>query len=283
MHPPVDGQPASPSVPGHIDFAAAWQAYLHARPGLRLDAAADRAFWEGFAPHYDSRTALPGSFAQTLAVLRAAVRAEDTVLDVGAGTGRFALPLARVVRQVTALDHAPAMLAVLRQKLVTEHIRNISVVEAAWETADVAPHDVVFAAWSLYRQLDLRATLEKLVAMARRHLLIVAPDAADPPHRALVKAIWGRDGEPDVPTYLYILGILRQLGVRADLQVLQETRQLSGDSPAELARQLAPIDGADADVQRLASDLTALFRRSGDAWHYTYTFPVAVITWRRAG
>ncbi|HSH60656.1 MAG TPA: methyltransferase domain-containing protein, partial [Acidimicrobiales bacterium] len=220
---------------------------------------------------------------QTLDALLALVRPEDTLLDVGTGTGRFAVPLAHVVRHVTALDHAPAMLAVLERKLVAERLSNVTIVETAWEAAEVPPHDVVLAAWSLYRQLDLRSTVEKLVAATRRTLVIIAPDMADPPHRPLVQSIWDRDGEPDVPTYLYILGALRQLGVRADLRVVHETRLVVGRCPTELAHQLAPIDGTEADIQRLASGLLPLLQQYGDDWQYAYTFPAAIMTWRPAG
>jgi ubiquinone/menaquinone biosynthesis C-methylase UbiE len=41
---------------------------------------------------------------QQLALIRGLLRPDDTLLDVGAGTGRFALPLASSVKQVTALD-----------------------------------------------------------------------------------------------------------------------------------------------------------------------------------
>lgn len=98
-----------------------------------------------------------------------------------------------------------------------------------------------------------------------------------------MKAIWGRDGEPNVPSYLYILGALRQIGVRADLQMRQETRRLSGDFPNDLAHQLAPGAATVTEVQRLADNLMPLLYHQADVWRYRYSIPVAVIMWRRAG
>lgn len=100
------------------------------------------------------------AYDQTLSVLRELVRPEDTLLDVGAGTGRFAIPLARQIKQLTALDHARPMLDILQQKMWEQQLSNIEIVEVAWEFAQVMPHDVVLAAWSLYRQLDLEVPLE---------------------------------------------------------------------------------------------------------------------------
>jgi SAM-dependent methyltransferase len=276
----LDDRPSNISLP--IDFAAAWRDHLLSRTSLRLDAAADRQFWETYAAHYDERTSPLGSYDQTLAVIAEQVRSTDTVVDVGAGTGRFALPLARLTRHVVAVDHALPMLAILREKAAAEGISNITVVESDLESMSVPPQDVVLAAWSLYRQLDLRAALEKLTATTLRTLIIVAPDAVDPPHRSLLKAIWGGDGEPDVPTYLYILGALRQIGVRADLRVVHERRTLSGGSPAEVAGLLAPLSATAADVARLAEGLGGLLQTDASGgFHYSYTHPVPIILWRR--
>ena len=40
-----------------------------------------------------------------------------SVLDVGGGTGRFAIPIALKARAVTVIDQSPAMLAVLESQI----------------------------------------------------------------------------------------------------------------------------------------------------------------------
>jgi len=93
-----------------VDFAAAWAASIQQRPGIRLDPAEDRAFWQSNAAHYDERVGASSTVDQTLALIRGLLRPDDTLLDVGAGTGRFALPLASSVKQVTTLDQSAVML-----------------------------------------------------------------------------------------------------------------------------------------------------------------------------
>ena len=51
----------------------------------------------------------------------------DTVLDIGAGTGRWSIPMAKVRKKVTALDASPGMLEVLREKAAAEKVTNINV------------------------------------------------------------------------------------------------------------------------------------------------------------
>ena len=74
-------------------------------------------------------------------------RPDDTWLDIGAGAGRYALPLALRVREVIALDPSPGMLAALREQATEHRIANVRTIEGRWPvdpalgpapTADVA-------------------------------------------------------------------------------------------------------------------------------------------------
>ncbi len=68
----------------------------------------------------------------TLAAVLALARPGEKWLDVGAGAGRFALPLALVVREVVAVDPSPGMLAGLREGMLAHGIANVVPVEARW-------------------------------------------------------------------------------------------------------------------------------------------------------
>jgi CTP:molybdopterin cytidylyltransferase MocA len=70
-----------------------------------------------------------------LDALRAHARPGDTWLDIGAGAGRYALPLANAVREVVALDPSPGMLGGLRASMAEHGIANVRVVEGRWPEA----------------------------------------------------------------------------------------------------------------------------------------------------
>jgi len=67
-----------------------------------------------------------------LDALRSLVRPDETWLDIGAGGGRYALPLALVARRVIALDPSDGMLDVLRAGMDEHGIRNVSIVPGRW-------------------------------------------------------------------------------------------------------------------------------------------------------
>ncbi|MDQ6794568.1 MAG: class I SAM-dependent methyltransferase [Chloroflexota bacterium] len=71
-----------------------------------------------------------------LDLLRGLARPDDTWLDIGAGAGRYALPLALTVREVIAVDPSKSMLGVLRDLMAEHDIANIRIVEGRWPLED---------------------------------------------------------------------------------------------------------------------------------------------------
>jgi 2-polyprenyl-3-methyl-5-hydroxy-6-metoxy-1,4-benzoquinol methylase len=153
--------------------------------------------------------------------IRKQLRPEDTVLDVGAGTGRHTMALASKAAHVTALDPSAAMLGFLREDIESQHLDNVDVIEGGWPDAAVdAPSvDVVISAHVLYPIEDIAAFLQALDSKAKRlcflHLMTWQP-WFDQIH--LWESVHG-ETRREQPTYIDAVNVLRQLGCFANVEI----------------------------------------------------------------
>jgi Methyltransferase domain len=135
----------------------------------------------------------------TLNSLLALARPDDVWIDVGAGGGRYALPLALHVREVVAIDPSPAMLGVLREDAEGEGIANIRVIDARWplHQITVTPQaDVALMAHVGYDIAEIGPFIDALETSARRLCVAVMGESA----MATVATLFWNDihGEPRV-------------------------------------------------------------------------------------
>jgi SAM-dependent methyltransferase len=78
----------------------------------------------------------------------------STIVDLGAGTGRFTVEAAPQCGRVIAVDVSPAMVAVLRERVAHLGLHNVTVVEAGfltYEHTGAGPSLVVFSRNALRR------------------------------------------------------------------------------------------------------------------------------------
>lgn len=160
-----------------------------------------------------------------------------TVLDIGAGTGRWAILLAQHLRQVTALDPSPTMLAVLRENLANERIANVKVIDAAWPDADVPPHDVSICSHAMYGTEDLPHFVQRMVEVTRRTCyMIFRVPTNDGVMREAALHLWGQPH--DSVNFIVGYNVLLQMGIYPN--VLIDDRLHPWTSP-DLDKALADI------------------------------------------
>lgn len=92
--------------------------------GVKPSRGVDRELEAGSQAHYEDATyytsVYKGRIDDVLFYVGLARRLGGPVLEYGVGNGRIALPLARHGVEVTGVDHSPAMLADLRERLAAE-------------------------------------------------------------------------------------------------------------------------------------------------------------------
>jgi SAM-dependent methyltransferase len=210
------------------------------------------------------------------------------VLDIGAGEGALARPLARRADHVDALDISAAMVAEGRERPGGQ-APNLRWIVGAAETAPLGgPYALVTAGASLH-WMSWRPTLERLagVLTGNAFLAIVDHGYHDPPWRDSLNAVIVRHSRS--PTYdptFYPAGKLSAAGLfevagRAETAP-QPFRQRTEDyveqfhSTSSLAREWMPPEEA-AAFDREVSAVVAPFAADGEL----ETRIVAQITWGR--
>jgi ubiquinone/menaquinone biosynthesis C-methylase UbiE len=124
-----------------------------------------------FVAGFDRKQGYPDP-AEDLAVLRAhGIGQAATVVDLGTGTGRFALAAAPLVRRVVAVDVSPAMLAVLRQRVTEARLGNVECVRAGFLSYEHtgAAADAVYTRNALHQLPDFwkALALERIANLLR--------------------------------------------------------------------------------------------------------------------
>lgn len=153
--------------------------------------------------------------------LRAEVSRTSSVLDVGAGTGRYSLAIAPKVAAVTAVDPSPAMLNVLDRNARGAGITNIDRVIGRWEEVDVPRADVSVCSFVLPLIENAGPFLEKLGGSTRKRAFLYMNAASVD---LLVDPLWRhfheRPRKPS-PTYMDAVAVLAELEVTAEVEVAE--------------------------------------------------------------
>src|SRR5260221_4788597 len=138
-----------------------WQEILDAR-ARQMDAAYARLgrtsadFWNRRARNYHRATKDAVARDPLFLKLSREITPQTTVLDVGAGTGRFALALAPQAKHVTAVEPNAAMLNYLREDATQQGLTNVSYVQTTWqESSTDLVTDIVLCSHVLYPIRDI--------------------------------------------------------------------------------------------------------------------------------
>ena len=274
--------PASVSNPmENIDWNTAWQVAHKLSKHKRRDNNHWNKRAASFAQHA-KKSNYPGDFLRLLAP-----KPEWSVLDVGCGAGTLAIPLAGLVRQVTAIDFSEAMISLLNAHCVEHDLVNVtsSVIgwEDDWEQAGIAEHDVAIASRSLAVD-DLKMALTKLNNKARRRVYLSSLVGDGPFDRRIYAAI-GRDLNRG-PDYIYVYNLLYQMGIHAEVSFVMngDGDRIYRDSNDAVEKYRWMIDDITAaETARLRSYFEHHLTKTEGGWKLSYRHAVrwAIISWSK--
>ncbi|MEO9254094.1 MAG: methyltransferase domain-containing protein [Tepidiformaceae bacterium] len=103
-----------------------------------------------------------------LDALRALAQPGDTWLDIGAGGGRYALPMALRTKEVIAVEPSDGMLGVLREGMAENDIQNVRIIQSRWPAESMPEADVCLISHIGYDIEQIGPFLDAMERSARR-------------------------------------------------------------------------------------------------------------------
>ncbi|MEM9249213.1 MAG: class I SAM-dependent methyltransferase [Pseudomonadota bacterium] len=156
-------------------------------------------FWDKIAPKYARQPIKDqAAYAQKLDRVRALLRAEDRVLEIGCGTGSTALHLAPSVAEIVATDISRGMIEIAEDKRRAAGVDTVTFVQAdAAETHYEAPFDAVLSFSLLHLVPDVPKVLDIVYAQLKPGGVFVS------------KTVCLGDASPILRLFVRALGVVR--------------------------------------------------------------------------
>ena len=157
------------------------------------------------------------------------------------------------------------MIGVLWQGAQEVDIHNLTVIQSAWEEAQVEPSDVVLCANVLYGVEDVDPFVRNLNSHATgRVLILMYMDSPQSHHSPFWQRVHGEE-RITLPALRELVGVLWEMGIHPDIEMLEqrspyvyETRE---DALEELRQRLYVNPGTEKD-RRLEKAMDALLDRT---------------------
>ncbi|MBN2039456.1 MAG: methyltransferase domain-containing protein [Spirochaetes bacterium] len=241
-------------------------------------------YWNKRAPSFSAHAHKSKYAREFLSIIKPC--ANETVLDMGCGSGTLAIPLASKVKKITAVDFSENMLHHLRDYARKDNIKNIKIIKASWEddweNAKIGTHDIAVASRSVAID-DLKKAINKLDKAAKKRVYISTVVGDGPHDRKIFEAIRREFITPI--DYIYVVNLLYQMGINANVNYISDKYDRIYDSHEAamnsfywMLNELTP----DEEI-RLSGFLKKHLIRKDSKWVIDYKKEVkwAVIWWEK--
>ncbi|MDD2337785.1 MAG: methyltransferase domain-containing protein [Geobacteraceae bacterium] len=241
-------------------------------------------FWDRRAPTFSEHAASTGYAEHFMNLMH--YRPEWSVLDMACGGGTLAVPLARKVQRITAVDFSKNMLEILAKRCREEGLDNVRKINGRWEddwdALGISMHDVAIASRFLPPDNAMESII-KLDAVAAK-LVYLSVAVGDGPHdRRLYQAV-GRPFSPG-PDYTYYYNLLYRMGIHANITFIRERHDNTWDTFTDAldAQRWMFNNLTDQEEDKIKGYLLEHLLCEGEKWRLPYERSCrwAVIWWEK--
>lgn len=159
---------------------------------------------------------------KVIAVMEPILKECKSALDIGAGAGALALPLAKRLEKVTAVEPAPAMARVLKEEAALQGLENLNIIELPWDESNVGGHDIIICANLPSFVVDAHGFLEQIRGLGKYifHIQNVNPNKDKFFYKELYPIIFKKEYQKKVD-YLDSYIQFHSLGIYANVNIIE--------------------------------------------------------------
>ena len=176
-------------------------------------------FWEGMAQNFKDDPFRKGD--PVIDRLEQEFAECGTLVDIGGGAGRLALPLSLSREAVTVVDSSKSMLLELQDSCEEAKIENVSSVFGLWEDAVIDIHEGALCSHVTYGIENIGKFLENVNRYASKRVVIIAFMKSPQAHlESLWREVHGEERVhlPGVPE---LMDVLWQLEIAPELNIIE--------------------------------------------------------------
>lgn len=261
-----------------IDWNELWNDALKKLPDKK-----DADSWDKVAPKFSQWTQ-KDDYPQKL-LNRIKVGKNDTVLDIGCGNGAITIPIARIAKKVSAMDISPKMLDLLMDGAKKECLDNIDFINKRIEDLgaekDIRSHDVVIASRSLNGVYNIKKELAKINNIANKYVYITLWGINSREFENKASNIIKREFHQH-PDYIYVYNILHELGIYANIEMLEcSSRSYYSSIDEAMDRLRWRIGGLNKGEDAVLKEYLAekLIKTDNSMFKFPYDKPDWVLIW----
>jgi SAM-dependent methyltransferase len=195
-----------------IDWAERWR-QLVAERSAAAGSHGDTSYWDRRAPSYARSTRARAD--EFLDVVAPYLSPRKTLIDVGAGAGRHAVPLAEKLEWVTAVEPSEGMRSQIPPR------DNMTVVASTWEDAAVAPADLLICCHVLYGVDDPVPFIRKMEQSVHERIFLMLREVPMLHAAVVVRERMLGGQEPRLPRFSDLFMVLIQMGIAPDVDFVR--------------------------------------------------------------
>ena len=147
----------------------------------------------------------------------------NSLLDVGGGAGRLALPLALHREKVTVVDSSESMLNQLKEASVESGIDNVEAVRSLWErlSFNLSVHSGSLCSHVIYGIEDIETFIRNINRYTADRVVVLAFMRSPQAHLEVLWELIHGEKRINLPGVPELMGVLWEMGMIPELSILE--------------------------------------------------------------